>query len=187
MLEPHKVSLQTLEIGHLTRDPTRLSTDRIFDISSFPSLETLVLHKLQLENTDPKVAASMLLAPRLRTFGYSFNINDQVHEYWEDFDAAQEEWLRKFAFEAVARRSTLRTIDVRFSPDEWRDPGPEYPWDRMDKVREELQGTNILLVYNEPLYTKDGWLEKLEEVRTRVELSLEELEALYTGSRRNMN
>ncbi|KAF2800522.1 hypothetical protein K505DRAFT_331624 [Melanomma pulvis-pyrius CBS 109.77] len=103
-LEPHRASLQTLEIGHLTRDPARQLTDQIFVISGFPSLDTLVLHELQLEKTDQQAAASMLLTPKLRTFGYSFNINDQVHEYWEEFDAAQEEWLRKFAFEAMARR-----------------------------------------------------------------------------------
>jgi hypothetical protein len=37
-----------------------------------------------------------------------------------------------------------------------------YPWDRMDRLHQELLSSGLKVKYNEPLYSRDEWKEEVE-------------------------
>ena len=132
----------------------------------------------------PVVDADVLLAPNLRTFGWSFSIEDQHSEDWTDFGDKEANWLREFARTAITRKAALNRIEVEFNPDDWeawrRD---DYPWDRMDKIRDEVRPHGIALDYGIPPLTKEEWLkEKTTRGDDEEELLLDHEEESVQGS-----
>lgn len=160
-----------------------------FNASNFPNLEHLHLSRwlwdspldLGMAKED---ADSILGAPRLRVFVWDFTTSGEAYrERWTEFGAREEEWLRCFAQVAISARQEgncfLEEIRLQFTPEEVMDTGEEeeevYPWDRMDRVREEVlqQSSGLLaLTYNEPVFSREEWKRDLElqrEWRMRLE------------------
>lgn len=167
-LSIHKNTLQSIHIGHLSRG----GTGRLLDVSGFPKLEVLTLSRWQIGGekwqTDQPlifspVDADLLLAPNLHTFGLDFTIDGQQTEGWADFADPEEHWIREFAKAAIARQATLRKIQITYTPDDWRSREEYgYPWDRMDKIRDEIQPYGLMLEYNQPTLTKEEWLQPVK-------------------------
>jgi hypothetical protein len=164
MLLMHKDTLRTIDIGYLSSS----GRGRLFDASDFPKLEVLKLSRRQMEKNleFSSTEADLLLAPNLKTFGWSFSIYDQHSESWTDFGDREERWLREFARAATARKAVLKKIEITFTPDEWRSKEEDgYPWDRIDKIRDEVRPRGIALEYSEPPLSKKAWLEQMRSVR----------------------
>lgn len=162
MLLMHKDTLRTVEIGYLSQS----GRGRPFDWAQFPNLEVLRLSRWQMAK-DLKLSpaeADLLLAPSLRTFGLSFSIYDQHSESWTDFGDTEEHWVRDFAKAAIARKAALNKIEIEFHPDSIWGTNEEdgYPWDRMNKIQDEIRPYGIVLEYSEPYCTKEVWLEQLK-------------------------
>ncbi|RFU32762.1 hypothetical protein B7463_g3579, partial [Scytalidium lignicola] len=122
------------------------------------------LSRWQMGELDtPAADAALLLAPNLKTFGWSFSIYDQHSESWIDFADKEEHWLREFTRVAIAKKSRLNKIDITFTPDTWgseREHG--YPWDRMDKIQDEIRPHGMTVKYNQPIITKEDWLRSFD-------------------------
>ena len=109
----------------------------------------------QYSQADRHLEASV--GPRERRTGFGFN---------------EEKWLRIFAQVAICQRD--RHSDEEF----WIQLEPEdmgsgresevYPWERMDRVGEEvvqLSGGLVTLMYNKPRYSREERKEHLERER----------------------
>lgn len=161
-LYPHRETLRSINIGYLAAAGVGL----LFNASAFPNLETLVLSRWQIGQLNRRGqtglryapdTADHLLAPNMHTFTLDFSIYDQHSEGFDDFADPEEQWVRAFARDALARNAKLRTIKINFTPDDYYGHG--YPWDRMDKLRAEFSPHGIVLEYNEPTLTKEEWLQ----------------------------
>lgn len=167
-LYPHRETLRSIYIGYLSGD----SIGALFNASAFPELETLTLSRWQIghynrttglpELTYAPDTADQLLAPNLHTFTLDFSLFGQHDELFTDFMDPEEQWVRAFARDALARNSKLRTIKIHFTPIDHFASGMQeggYPWDRMDKLRDEFSPHGLVIEYNEPTVTKKEWLE----------------------------
>lgn len=107
------------------------------------------------------IDADMLLAPRLRTFCWTFDRPGSEPPNLMSFSCKEEEWIREFARAAIERGSTLKEIKIEYSPK----PNNHvvviemlgYPWDRMVEIRNEIQPHGIALEFNEPVITRGDW------------------------------
>jgi hypothetical protein len=128
----------------------------------FPQLEVLRLSRWQMEK-DLEFSceeANVLLAPNLETFGWDFGV--YPHTSWTDFGNKEEDWLRGLAKAAITRKAALKRIEITYSPDPdlWGVKEEDgYPWDRMDRIRDEIRPCGITLEYSEPPLSKEDWLE----------------------------
>lgn len=166
-LYPHRETLRSIYIGYLSGD----SIGALFNASAFPELETLTLSRWQIgpyngrglpELTYAPDTAAQLLAPNLHTFTLDFSLVDECEEVFTDFMDPEEQWVRAFARDALACNSKLRTIKTHFTPIDYFVGGtqaPGYPWDRMDRLRDEFSPHGLVIEYNEPLLTREEWLE----------------------------
>ena len=156
----HKRTLQSLDFGYLSGSARR----SLFNASDFLALKVLKLSRWEMprELRSPVTDADALLAPNLRTFGWSFSINDEHCESWDDFGDTEENWLRGFAKTAIARKAALDRIEIEFNPYESIWDEETYPWNRLDSIRDEILPYGITLKYSMPQVTKEEWLEKRE-------------------------
>lgn len=119
-------------------------------------------------------AELLLLAPKLRVFEWDFTLLGRIgpRERWTAFGANEEEWLIIFAQVAIYQRDrhSLEEIRIQFEPEDMGS-GREsevYPWDRMDRVCEEVvqqSGGLVRLTYNKPRFSREEWEEHLERER----------------------
>ena len=111
----------------------------------------------------PATDAEAIIAPNLRTFGWSFAIYDQHSEQWDDVGSNEENWLRGFVRTAVIKKSALTRIEVEFRPDAWDSwEHDDYPWDRLDRICAEFQPCGITVQYSTPSIPKEEWLKEKE-------------------------
>jgi len=163
-LSIHRETIRSIDIGYLSRSYD--SDKHIFDANIFPHLESLGLSRWQMGRSGellPFTAENAsILGPKVKYFKWSFQIYDQHSEAWEDFGDKEDAWVRDLGKAALARKSPLKTIDIQFQPECWNDwevGRDEYPWDRMDRIRDELLNPNGMdLIYNLPPMTKEEWL-----------------------------
>lgn len=104
---------------------------------------------------------SNALGPSLKTFSWDFTINDQHSEGWCDFGEPEATWVQELAEFAVSRKAALAEIRIQLEPDGFWGTTEEmgYPWDRMDRVRDQtLKPNGLNLVYNKPSISKDAWM-----------------------------
>lgn len=105
--------------------------------------------------------ADSLLSPNLKTLEWDFREHVFDYSYWVDFGDKEERWVGGLAKEAIARKSTLRQIKIYYDPDpRYSIPKDGYPWDRMDRIRDEIRPHGIELVYSKPAVTKERWLKR---------------------------
>ncbi|KAE8138640.1 hypothetical protein BDV38DRAFT_281941 [Aspergillus pseudotamarii] len=164
----HKHTLKSINIGYLP-----FGGNELLQASGFPKLEVLTLSRWQLGGwpryATEKLAfsishADILLGPNLHTFILDFSIYGQHSEAWTDFGEQEEHWVTPFAEAAIERKAALRKIDIVFKPSYKKSTeGQGYPWDRMDRIRDEIQLHGLVLEYNKPCLTKEKWLQPLRE------------------------
>ncbi|KAF2264380.1 hypothetical protein CC78DRAFT_234053 [Lojkania enalia] len=156
MLGPFKESLRTLDIGWLaTTEPREL-----INFASFPRLEYLRLSAYQLVHCNARVASSLLLGPRLATFGLNFDVDGQQNEDWRAFGSREANWIRDFAVTAIHKHTALRKIEINFTPDyDSYKPTSEdlYPWNLMDWIKGSIGTFGMYLEYSEPVVTEKQW------------------------------
>jgi hypothetical protein len=164
MLLPHRATLKVIDIGYLSRQGTARFTH--FRACDFPALEVLRLSRRQMALDlafTPGQEEALLGGGNFKIFGWDFSIYDQHNEEWNEFGTVEENWLRNFAKAAIRRKTPLNKIEIQFNPDDpsWTYSDAEiatfvYPWDRMDKVRDEIRPAGITLVYSDPTYPRGG-------------------------------
>ncbi|RAK74599.1 uncharacterized protein BO72DRAFT_515324 [Aspergillus fijiensis CBS 313.89] len=152
-----------------------------FRASTFPNLHTVVCPPFHvISETHPRVywrpaaAIDQLLSPTVRTFVWDLI---SYGDFWGPgllgFDEPQARWLLAFAEGALAGKSqALRTIRIEFVPYiDWLgyvDPD-EYPWDRMEQLKQKMCLLGIALEYNTPTLTREEYSRSCKEVRQLVE------------------
>jgi hypothetical protein len=171
MLLPHRATLKVIDIGYVSRQGTARSAH--FRACDFPALEILRLSRRQMEvdlTFTPEQEEALLGGPALKIFGWDFSIYDQHNEHWTDFGAPEQCWLSNFAKAAIKKKKPLSKIEIQFSPDDpsWTSSEAEiaagvYPWDLMDKIRDEIRPAGLTLVYNGPTYPRGGIRAHLDE------------------------
>ncbi|KAH3981978.1 hypothetical protein HBI18_042070 [Parastagonospora nodorum] len=155
-LRIHQNSLRHVEIGVLSRT----ASDRLFNATLFPKLEYLKLSRWQMRApVQFSHEDSNVLGPSLKTFAWDF---EEYGESWSDFGEAEANWITELAKCAISRKATLAKIEIQITPDAcWEvTEEMEYPWDRIDSVRDQICRPNDLtLLYNKPVITKEAWLD----------------------------
>ncbi|KAF4470825.1 F-box domain [Fusarium albosuccineum] len=151
MLDIHKSTLRKITIPELDEgDITNLN------LSDYPNLEVL---ELPATLTGKDVAnVPRLVAPRLRVFRWNiitWRTESRVQP--EDFDQAEEDWLRAFVQAAVERQVKLRQIFVDFVPTLLVGllVDARYPWDRMDDVGRDVAQHGVKIGYFPPSITRE--------------------------------
>ena len=166
MLLPHKHSLKSLYIGY----PSGADQSCLFRACDFPVLENLYLSRWQVSEdlAFPSTDAEAIIGPSLKEFTWRFT---KMHcAVWADFGTKEENWLREFAKTAVAMRTALIRINVRFFTDYWEaGRADNYPWDRMDAIRDEVKKGGLTIEYSAPPISRETWSQwrevKLGEVK----------------------
>ncbi|GMF71926.1 unnamed protein product [Aspergillus oryzae] len=190
----HKDTLKSIDIGSLSRGGDR----RLFNACDFPKLEVLALSRWQLAGWSPHrdegltfspLDADLLLGASLHTFTLDFTVHDQHSESWTDFGEREEHWVAKVARAAITRKAALRKIKIIFTPDYWTGREEDgYPWDRMDRIHDEISPHGLVLEYNKPALTKEEWLQVLRQescaqsdTESLDALEMEDSERTYEG------
>mgnify|MGYP005989878503 CR=1 FL=1 len=171
MLSPHKHTLEVLKMGYLSRI---VGEEKIIDVSEFSALTELELSRWSFTNISLQFSDDVghkLLAPRLAKFTWSFSIYDQHSETITDMGDREEEWLRQFATFAARHNSALKGIYIEYRPpsiSRYQDiRALVYPWDRLDRVKRDVEKYGIKLGYNEPSTTKQEWSDEVENQKRR--------------------
>lgn len=172
MLQKHTGSLKTLNLGYMVRGAD-LYNNTVIDLSRFTALQDLFMsrahfglqHRAGLRDWD-KEWADLLLAPNCKTLTLDYEIPQGTNKdwrpigtFWEDFTEEDEQWWRDFAQEAVARKSSLREIHMRYNPTFFAlDFGDDtYRWDRIDRLMEEFGPQGIKFTYDKPDLSRSDW------------------------------
>lgn len=168
-LSSHRDTLKEIKIGSISVE----ETGTLFNAADFPNLETIQLPRRAMgsveENRDRPILkrspdqADLLLGPKLHTFTWFFLDHNIQRLEWNEFSDQEESWLRRLMKEAVARKSALRKIRIQFYPDMGTAQPQEYPWDRMDGLREEFEPYGLTLEYCDPPVTKSEWQVMFDE------------------------
>lgn len=156
----HQNSLKHISIGHLSWG----GSQRRFNAAIFPNLEFLRLSRWQIQSPlqfTPEDAN--ILGPSLKTFVWDFSTQGHIHQSWRDFGEAEAAWIWELAACAVSRETALTRIEIQYEPCECPHDATEemeYPWDRMDTVKDQILKPNGLqLSYNKPPISKERWSE----------------------------
>lgn len=195
-LLPHVLTLESVRIGSMSNltplTPLRGMLAGV-DFASFGRLTDLSLSFWATGSDDAggeEAAGGGLLAPRLAAFEWVFDGDDGRALYADHFGPQEADFLRRLARAAVARRVPLRRIAVVFTPapvvpirynlvsgvglegpeacDSDAAEHLEYPWDRMDRLADELRPMGIELTYNTPSVTRERFEAAVEEYRNAV-------------------
>lgn len=156
----HRDTLAVLGLDFLRR---RNTDSQMIDLSQFTALRELTLSRWSFNNTNLTFSyetGRKLLAPKLRTFTWSFGIGFMESERLSDVGPNEEAWLRDFGTYAADRHDgSLRTMYVRYLPIRvlGEQGSAEYPWDRLRRVAVELATREIELLYSDPKWSRDEW------------------------------
>ncbi|KAE8547734.1 hypothetical protein TMatcc_009547 [Talaromyces marneffei ATCC 18224] len=165
-LQIHQDTLKYLRIGRLSSR----TKDSLLDARKFPNLEHLHLPRwlmssnLNLAEDD----ADLLLGPKLRKFTWDFSpFHKVLRERWTDFNHEEEEWVRRLAQTAISRGHSLEEVWIEFTPRVMDKEGEIYPWDRLDRLHEDVQSSGLKVKYNKPVHSRDKWKEEVARQRER--------------------
>ncbi|RAL06973.1 uncharacterized protein BO97DRAFT_464851 [Aspergillus homomorphus CBS 101889] len=165
----HKDTLQTIQIRCIYKQ----RQGQLFHTRGFVALERLTLPWWEIrgnfpwrEDDDspfvftPAHADAILCAPRLETLELDFGQGGHGPDYFGRLGEIEDRWIRDLACAALARQAALRTICVGFKPRPY-DLAViiEYPWDRLNRLREDLQPLGIMLEYTEPTFSEEEWVQ----------------------------
>ncbi|PYI34517.1 hypothetical protein BP00DRAFT_313804, partial [Aspergillus indologenus CBS 114.80] len=168
-LAAHKDTLETIHIGSISK----LHPDKLFQTRGFVALERLTLSWWQIrgyvtwqqeDQEDPPFvfkpahADALLCAPRLRTLGLDYSEGGHGLDSSHAFGEIEARWIRGLAHAARARQAALQTICVGYRPELYcLAEILEYPWDRLIRLREDLQTFGVGLEYDEPSFSEEEW------------------------------
>jgi hypothetical protein len=109
-----------------------------------------------------------VLGPKVRLFGWNLELLDPCGTGWLRFGEEEEAWIHELGKYAIARKATLKTVETVFRPGEWQTEWRgDYPWGRMDNVRDTLLRPNGMdLVYSTPFITTEQWVKGEELLYT---------------------
>ncbi|KAI9923882.1 hypothetical protein ASPWEDRAFT_181920 [Aspergillus wentii DTO 134E9] len=150
----HNDTLKTIDIGNVCYS----DASPLFPASDFPELEALSLSRSAMEDDlkfSPTVADT-LLAPKLKSFTLDCRWTDEEAECSPDFGADEEKWLRELIKEAITRKAALKKITIEYTSYWGGGNGVEYPWDRVDRLRNEMRPFGFEFVCEQP-----DWVEQL--------------------------
>ncbi|KAJ5091783.1 F-box domain protein [Penicillium alfredii] len=169
-LLPHLETLQTIEL----QGPYKSNRDGLFNAAEFPNLESFKISRWAIAPRGSLAwtpeHADLLLAPRLKVLTWVVDESPAEVEEWDEFSPEEEKWMREFAKVASQRRSTLQRIHIQYKPETYNvEERFGYPWDRMDKVREEIRPYGVALGYDEPPLSKKEWQEEVDSKKERME------------------
>ncbi|KAK4157409.1 hypothetical protein C8A00DRAFT_11782 [Chaetomidium leptoderma] len=166
-LVPHLLSLQSIRITHnMTRFSPMADSLTGVDFTFFESLTFLSLSYWATGSSNTGGKESSLLAPRLEVFEWTFQTQSQRQLFLNRFHQAEEDFLRRLAVAAGEKKIPLREIAVVFSPVPAMEINEgvchgitettvEYPWDRMDRLADEIRCLGIELTYNTPSVSRE--------------------------------
>lgn len=122
----------------------------------------------------PEEAASKFLAPRLRTFTWSFTRIGQTDETIDCFTESRANWLRRFITLAIDRKSALRKVHIDLSIRDWypshmymTEDSYVYPVDRMDWIAAEFEPYGVSVTHEEPDITKEEINQMIEQAKIK--------------------
>ncbi|KAK0644043.1 hypothetical protein B0T16DRAFT_460128 [Cercophora newfieldiana] len=160
-LSIHKTTLRSI---HLENVHGNLSD---IDLTGFDSLETLQL-EYRIRGSVVDTSFGILSAPQLKEFCWDFGCHNREDPEVTVFSFGEEEEARLLALVTAAAElgSPLRKVHIHFVPAippsftfaagyplVW----PEYPWDRMDRVKAQIQDTGIALTYTRPSIDREAY------------------------------
>lgn len=172
----HKVTLKTLDLegipwGH----EAHLSSTSIY-----PNLEVLRLSRdslreikgefqnslLELTAAD---AGSLLLTPKLKVFVLNYGTDaigrdGYPKSCWITFGDEDENLVCQLAKAAIDGKTELRKILIQYNPpkDDMSDHKDVYPWDRMERIRDDIQPFGLILEYDDPQTSKREFMDRIE-------------------------
>ncbi|PYH79048.1 hypothetical protein BO82DRAFT_261689, partial [Aspergillus uvarum CBS 121591] len=169
LLNAHKDTLKTIHIG-IIHGP---HPGKLFQTRGFVALERLTLSWWQIRGCatwqqqgeeeplfvfTPAHADALLCAPRLTTLGLDYRGDGHGLDSCDAFGEVEARWIRGLAQAARARQAALQKISVGYRPDvDFLDEVLEFPWDRLSRLREDLQPFGIGLEYDEPTFSEEEW------------------------------
>ncbi|KAL2016207.1 hypothetical protein VTK56DRAFT_4064 [Thermocarpiscus australiensis] len=167
----HMPSPQSIRIGSIANQMPRSAMSGMLAGIEFTLFESLTFLSLSYWTTGSDSGEVSLLAPRLETFEWSFDAEDNRLLHLDHFQQAEEDFMRRLAHAAAERKIPLRRIDIVFTPAPvvglMKDAGAEflgiteasleYPWDRMNRLAEELRSFGIQLTYNKPSVIREEY------------------------------
>jgi hypothetical protein len=161
-LELHVASLKKMSVYSTNRCIFNDPDDHlVLDATKYLKLETLVWSRWQMAK-DLEFAPddAKLLGPALHTLVWDFdewNSNKRMPLTCFHFAKPEADWLAALASAAIASNSSLRRIDIRFTPRRVTgrliDGDYDYPWHLMDHLRDGVMHGHIELTYNKPSFT----------------------------------
>ncbi|KAK4227399.1 hypothetical protein QBC38DRAFT_526838 [Podospora fimiseda] len=183
----HGSTLKSLHIGPLgclTQIPERpLPELPLHELS--PTYDFSIFEKLTFLSLSPCITSFKfgwvnIFAPNLEIFELVIFAQGSAGFNLDDFQQPAENFLRELA-RTISNSSSLklRTIKIVYAPRNWfvtaRDHHPaettqfpsmvlqyvrthtEYPWDRMERPKEEMRGLGIKFEYSEPNITREAF------------------------------
>ncbi|KAL4985454.1 hypothetical protein BDW68DRAFT_165133 [Aspergillus falconensis] len=162
-LSIHRQTLEEIDI----RSVALRGNGHLFNLSTFVALKTLTLSQAEIHCSNGRITdddVGLLLAPNLNTFRLDYSLDGRHLEFSSDFGDPEEQFIRKLAQAAILRKSGLRTIEIVFDPELSRSQAEDrYPWDRIDRLDEEVQAHGIRVVYPRPALSREEWFRALAE------------------------
>ncbi|RDW68997.1 uncharacterized protein DSM5745_08757 [Aspergillus mulundensis] len=156
-LSVHRETLKEIDIRSL-----RIRKRGSLDLSKFSALRTLTLPQAAIRCSDGLAAFDdirVLLPSNLLTFRLDYAIDDRHDESAKDFGENEEQVIRTLALAAVTAKAALRTIEIEFIPSLSKCKVEDgYPWDRMNRIKEEMEPHGIRVVCPKPPLPKEEWL-----------------------------
>ncbi|RDW68993.1 F-box protein [Aspergillus mulundensis] len=163
----HKKTLESLDIGFVLNKRCTLRPL----LGGFGSLERLTLPVRQLcigggHPTSRKLKA--ILARNLRTITLDFSLAGLRTGYSLHFQDVHESLIRAIVVAAVEKKASLMAIDIYFAPIPKKGSGlkiarrlgvrgTKYPWDTLDRIKDDIRTHGIQLTYNPPNVSKRQW------------------------------
>jgi len=140
------------------------------DLSGYEALEELSLPSTNMTTTNG--VDEILSAPKLRKFVWCFidaSPRGGVSMTLDQFQEEQETWLRRLLTTAAERKHALRQVKIDWEPrndvkskssaKQW-----VYPWDRLERLRDEGREVGIEVMYFPPTFTREMfesvWIER---------------------------
>ncbi|KAH8693666.1 hypothetical protein BGW36DRAFT_463333 [Talaromyces proteolyticus] len=160
--------------------------------SIYPNLEVLRLSRdclrgikgefrnnlLELTAAD---AGSLLLTPKLKVFVLNYGTDGigkdgYPKSCWITFGDGDENLLCQLAKAAIDGKTELRKILIQYNPpkDEISDYNDVYPWDRMERIRDDIQPFGLILEYDVPQISKREFMDCIELKRFYEETTLDD-------------
>ncbi|PWY86710.1 hypothetical protein BO70DRAFT_378386 [Aspergillus heteromorphus CBS 117.55] len=169
-LESHPHTLRRMVFG---KDRFQ-NPGSFFRVADFSNLHTVVYPPFQLkrispDSYDPPVAAmDRLLGPAVKTIVWDLTSYDPERApSWDLFGEEEEQWLREFAKMAVDRNTSLQTIRIEFAPDQSTSSLESlkagYPWDRIERLRGDIQPLGVSLEYTPPTVTREEYRKEVTD------------------------